>query len=126
MSDAGWCYSDGRDGWYSANSREDAIAKGFREGNEGRGGLPVARIGRQRRYGHAELVGGLGDVVLDSLRERAGDEVGDAAEDYPELRSNEAFCDALEEWVLAWLKDHAEPPNFFVVIDEEIVPLGGK
>jgi len=124
MVNADWCFASDRHGnaWIECDgkTREEAIAEAVEYAKSH--GFTPARIGYKRGHSHADFVGGLGADVRERITDRACDEVGDYAEEYPDMKSA-PFDEALEAFVLDWLRRNVPEPRFFSVEGEEEIPV---
>jgi hypothetical protein len=126
--DSEWCYATDVHGenwneYEGARTREDAIAEATEYAKD-RWVTPV-KIGWKRGYTHEDFVGGLGEDVRDRIRDRAYDNGGEHAEEYPDMKS-EPFDEALDGFVLNWLNEHADAPRFFTIEGEEEIAVPRK
>jgi len=115
-----WCWSTDDEKWETAPTREAAIAAAKADAHKRK--RTEYHLGKCSWASHEAMVGHLGEDVREALACRAADDGGDFGDEYPDMPSK-PFDEALEAFVLAWLKEHADHPRWFSVEDQETIDL---
>jgi hypothetical protein len=122
-----WAYSHNEESYHRADGLADAVndlARGIADELLGDEPYTTVRwVSTLREFRHEDLVTVDVDWVLDHLRERACDEVGDFGDEYPDLaKGDEAELERrLEKTLLAFLDEYVEQPRFFQA--DEVYPV---